>query len=701
MPYSITTKDGITINNIPDDIDPNAQVLRDRVAQIRASAAGAQQAQPEPETTAAGLAGAVTRGIAPIAAGAALGAAAGAPLGGVGAIPGAIAGVGAAGLAQLVGDPLVTGVNAILGTRYKTPSDALGDLLTRIGVPQADTEAERIVQSIAGGAAGGAAVPAAGVALQALAKSPAAQSIGASLAEQAGKQIVGGAIGGGAAQTTAEMNGGTAAQLAAGLAGGVAPFAPGLIRAGFGAAARAVAPEGAGIRVPSVRAGELGLPAPTTPETAAALPEPTVGESVRSMIATTREKLNPSRALSIKQSMLRDPYNESNVGYRISGTQVVGDSMAGELLKQGWDPGVVTAIKAASDEDRRNMLKMINLYEAGKQNKKFALTNRPNDIVGQNIDRRIEFLDSTRRDAGKMLERVAEQQLKGTRVDVSGPMDQFIQDLQNLGVSVKFDSKGVAKANLQGSDLQGDKASQRLFNSVLERLSDVQAPDAYGVHTAKRFLDAQVSYAKKNISNPLSAQAERVVKGLRANLNRSLSDLNPDYAAANARYADTKTALDDLQKSVGTKIDLDMPNAAKAIGTAARSLTSNNQGRVQMLNALNQANQIAAKYGAKFNDDVLNQLMFGNEIDRMFGAVADTSLKGQMAQAVETGVRGAQQAATQGGLVGLAAKTIGAGIERARGINEENAIKAMKELLRRQSNTPSQSREVARFVGNR
>ena len=36
MPYSITTKDGITINNIPDDIAPDAQVLRDRVAQERA-----------------------------------------------------------------------------------------------------------------------------------------------------------------------------------------------------------------------------------------------------------------------------------------------------------------------------------------------------------------------------------------------------------------------------------------------------------------------------------------------------------------------------------------------------------------------------------------------------------------------------------------------------------------------------------------
>lgn len=47
MPFSITTKDGITINNIPDDVAPDSQQLRDRVAQIRAeSESGGQQPTP-------------------------------------------------------------------------------------------------------------------------------------------------------------------------------------------------------------------------------------------------------------------------------------------------------------------------------------------------------------------------------------------------------------------------------------------------------------------------------------------------------------------------------------------------------------------------------------------------------------------------------------------------------------------------------
>lgn len=37
MAYSITTKDGITIDNIPDDVAPDSQILKNRVAKIRGS----------------------------------------------------------------------------------------------------------------------------------------------------------------------------------------------------------------------------------------------------------------------------------------------------------------------------------------------------------------------------------------------------------------------------------------------------------------------------------------------------------------------------------------------------------------------------------------------------------------------------------------------------------------------------------------
>lgn len=46
MPYSITTKDGLTINNIPDDVAPDAPELKQRVAALRA---GKNQPEPVPQ----------------------------------------------------------------------------------------------------------------------------------------------------------------------------------------------------------------------------------------------------------------------------------------------------------------------------------------------------------------------------------------------------------------------------------------------------------------------------------------------------------------------------------------------------------------------------------------------------------------------------------------------------------------------------
>lgn len=49
MPYSIQTKDGIKINNIPDDVDPNSEELKARVAEIRAKQNPPQQLTESPE----------------------------------------------------------------------------------------------------------------------------------------------------------------------------------------------------------------------------------------------------------------------------------------------------------------------------------------------------------------------------------------------------------------------------------------------------------------------------------------------------------------------------------------------------------------------------------------------------------------------------------------------------------------------------
>jgi hypothetical protein len=191
MPYSITTKDGITIRNIPDDVDPNSQELRDRVAKLRAS--GGERSITQEIGRQVGLT--------------------------------ARAGVeGLAGLAGIVTDPVAALVNQALpqDMQIMPLQQSASALLTAAGVPQPQNAQERIVQQAAQAlAAGGGSVGLArGIA--GVAASPVTREVARQMAAQPVQQLAGSAGAGLAGQVAQEEGAGPVGQLAASLAGGVA-----------------------------------------------------------------------------------------------------------------------------------------------------------------------------------------------------------------------------------------------------------------------------------------------------------------------------------------------------------------------------------------------------------------------------------------------------------------------------------------------
>lgn len=114
----------------------------------------------EPSTTAGGVEGSITRGLAPYAAGAVTGAALGAPFAGVGAVPGAAAGVAATALTQFGG-----GIYNWLARNFglpemTTPQDLTDKALDAIGVTRPQTTMESAAESAAGFVGSMAGVPA-------------------------------------------------------------------------------------------------------------------------------------------------------------------------------------------------------------------------------------------------------------------------------------------------------------------------------------------------------------------------------------------------------------------------------------------------------------------------------------------------------------------------------------------------------------
>ncbi len=235
MPYSITTKDGITINNIPDDVAPDSQELKDRVARIRAGETKTPaESKPVAPKETPSLASAlrpefmnpeVQRQVALTAR----------------AFPGAIANV-----AGLVGDPINALVNLITGSKLQPLGYAAENLMTQAGVPAPRPGVEQTVYNI-NTAAAGAAAPASMIARATRAiptRTPtprveptfAQQNVVQPLQQAFGGNVglqTTGAVGSSlASQLAAQSGAGVAGQIGAGLLGGV--VAPTTLQTGLG-----------------------------------------------------------------------------------------------------------------------------------------------------------------------------------------------------------------------------------------------------------------------------------------------------------------------------------------------------------------------------------------------------------------------------------------------------------------------------------
>jgi hypothetical protein len=315
---------------------------------------------------------------------------------------------------------------------------------------------------------------------------------------------------------------------------------------------------------------------------------------------------------------------------------------------------------------------MVQIVEAGKGDARKKALTRTADVAGDALVKKIEFVRGNNDQAGKQLGRVAKG-LKGEKVNVNGAINNFMNDLDELGVS--FDEKG--KPVFEGSQIEGVSPAESLINKIALRIKRNPTPDALEAHQFKKFIDENVAFGK-SAAEGLSGKTERVVKKLRSEINESISSISDDYKQANKQFSDTITALDDLQDVAGRKLDFQGINADKAAGVLLRSQTNNTKGRANLLTAIKNLEDTAQKYGGSFDDDILNLSIMSDELDRMFGTGARTSLRGEVGKAgVDTAIDVSQMTLT--GALAAGAK---AGANSLRGVNEANQLKAIKKLLR-------------------
>jgi hypothetical protein len=366
--------------------------------------------------------------------------------------------------------------------------------------------------------------------------------------------------------------------------------------------------------------------------------------------------------------------------------KAVRDATQASLEKQGFKKQTISLITGSSKSDQKKYLKMLNTLQKSKSSARHAALNRTDDTVGEAIDARAKAIMRANRIAGRKI-RKASEALEGQRLDFSKAANDFADDLHDLGITL--DKKaGRVKPIFDNSVVEFNGASRRAITNVIKRIQSANVGEnALDAHKLKQTIDDMVTYGK--VKTGLSGRGENALKRLRHNLDAVLDDTFPDYKEANDLYSKTIKAIDDLSSAAGSKVSLADENADKALGGLARGLLSNNRGRQQLMNALDNLDKVAkelsgedlglktARIGEAFDDDLVNLTVFAEALKDRFGAEASTSLAGETAKGAKAGIRAA---------MGDMSEAVASGIDKASeavsGVNDEAAMDAMRQLLK-------------------
>jgi len=352
------------------------------------------------------------------------------------------------------------------------------------------------------------------------------------------------------------------------------------------------------------------------------------------------------------------------------------DPLGAEAVRQGFDAGSVQAAKTAGAETKSGMKKMLDMTRRIQKNRRLVQEFRPTDIVGDSMGARVNFIRDTANDARGELDRIGRTQLRGQTIDAQAVSDQLTSSLDNLNVDLVPGPGGKPKPVFAGSQIAKDRTSQRIITDVIDLMAE-GTPDALRAHNLKRQLDTMIDFRKKGPGG-LTEAGRNVLKDIRASLNNSIRDVNPEYAAVNDTLKDSLQTLERFQKVVGPSIDILGEGASKAIGQDLRGLLSNRKTRVELENAVNQVDDVARQLGGVFKDDVKDLVQFGNTLEKRFGAIAETSLKGE----IEAVIRRAGQQGVKATAAEAAIGKVAEGAQKLRGINDFNAFESMSDLLK-------------------
>lgn len=417
------------------------------------------------------------------------------------------------------------------------------------------------------------------------------------------------------------------------------------------------------------------------PSTIAKIPEelpPMFGSQSVGLGLTTK-----SRTGLVGESALE---SEADIGGRQSalapykvGQGLTKDPIAQSALKQGVPPNIVRMITTADPVSRigfERMAKNIETYRADASN---ANDKRPLNIVGDSIGTRLIDLRKVANDRRVKLEQVVNKDLSNKFISPNKVYTNLISKLDEYNIKMDRDKSGKLYFDFSESDVKLDPQSQRLINSLLDALPDGEMITGTKAHQIKKQLDGLINYEKISVGD-VTPQGKSFLMSIRSGLNDSIRDVSKEYASLNDDLSVILDAFSQMQELAGKKIDMFDPETnAKSLGLLSRKLVTNYASQPLLEQAIFDLQKAADKFGLERGDNLTDLVTFANWLEKEYGTPVSGGFQAKNEAANERLVEAVQNPSWESAVAGAYKY----GRDKIRGVNDENAFKAIYELIRK------------------
>jgi hypothetical protein len=244
------------------------------------------------------------------------------------------------------------------------------------------------------------------------------------------------------------------------------------------------------------------------------------------------------------------------------------------MARLGIPPEMMNQFKYASPETRQAMIQMI---ERGRARQGDSDLPNARSVMGEYIGGRASLAQTALQKHGANLDQAAKTR-QGTHVLTDSINTKYKSMLEDQRIKVNDDGT----LNFEGSSIPEGSRSQ--LNEIHKRVSKY-GDDGYGdfdeLHKYKQYLSDIASYDKQATGG--SAGVQKIVKGLRSEINDTLRNNADDYAKANDGYSEIASPMRKILKKAGDNVD-DLTDAevVERFALQARGLTNNTQGGIDI-----------------------------------------------------------------------------------------------------------------------